>query len=232
MNNVVQFTRPGVVDTYSDYWPTATYGQLLQRLWDNLPDEGGSAEYGFVVKPDLEGSTCSVVVRRKGSDTVVLFNACDDIQDNNDLKAWFVLNDKRLRRLLTKPGKMTIVGKVGQQDGERTLLVHYIIFNDEVYLDEVSLRKLLEPGDFGSAIYAVASTDVVTLTMNKNTGGLSFPFMNNVSEGLTILGLPVNVIVPRENGGAPIFKASLVHMRFMSFTYTSPQRSVALEPAA
>jgi len=233
MNNVVTFSRrPAHADIAADYWPKVGYGIVVQRLWENIPEERGATDYSYVIKPTLETSTCSVTVRRKGEDTVVLFNACEDVQDNNDLKAWFVLNDKRLRRLLPRAGKLTIVGKIGHQEGEKIFLIHYIIVDNEIVMDEVSIRKLMEPGDFGSAIYAVPCTNIVELTINKNTGGVSFPFMNNAAEGLTIIGIPVNVIIPRENGGAPVLKASLVHMRFMSFTHVTPKRALTLEPAA
>jgi hypothetical protein len=220
--NVVPFHH--VARDYSDYWPKVGYGQVLQRIWDNIPQALGSVEYSYAFKADIEGSVCSVVVKRMDSEVKVLFNACDNVQDNNDLKAWFILNDKKLRRLLKEEGKLIIVGKVGHNSGERTFLVHYIIKDGEVYLDEVSLRKILEPGDFGSTIFIVPSTEIVNVNINRTTGGVNFPFLNNLQEGLTVLGLPVNVIIPRDNGGAPVFKTSLIHMRFMAFTHITPHR--------
>lgn len=174
IDNIVPFKRSTTQDPYPDYWPRATYDSALHALHRNQPvDRAPVDSYQFALKSDIVPSpVCSIIVQANNN---VLFQTPKRKTEAEAFMRWFNKNSLPLRRLSETGFQGTVVGKMGQVDGSDYFCVYYIITKREVFLDELSLDRLLRQREdlFNQTVIVMPVLRVATVTIDKAQGEVS-----------------------------------------------------------
>lgn len=221
---IIKPFRDPAAKVFPDFWPTASYNIVTERLICNLPERVGVQDYFFTRKANLPGTHVSIVVQPNG---VVMFYPCSDPTDAAVCKAWIDKNIVHFRVLSAAGFTGTVVGKMTRETTPR-LAVYYIVENRNViWLDKITIERLLRlfESPLNKTTLVLENSFEFTVLVNSVKRQVSSAALEEdvLDETMPedIICFPLTHSESRDSLTAtPRMRSTAEHMNFAAFTYS------------
>jgi hypothetical protein len=216
---IVPFTAKKAVEPFPNYWPNYHFQSVSHGIFRNQPP-GTSEVYTFAVKPDVGGHVFSLILQ---ANKTVMYKSNNPAGKDEGFNRWVAIQDSSLRKL-AETFNGTIVGKIREFEKREYFCAYYVIKEEEVYLDERSIVRLVTGGDdsiFNGRFIATPVVKIVSLDINRVDGRLNTSDFGGITS--PAVAFPVTKQEARtseeDHVAAPArLLASVHHMNFMAMT--------------
>jgi len=224
MSNVKPIQKSFGVDTL---WPKRPWRKVWPALMLNVPETRGKQVYHFCVKPDLnarehkDAVQMCITIQSVGH---VGFMPTQMVKADERIADYVGTHRARLRDIantLDDNTVLLVVGKLTKHQGRETFIVYYLIENGRVILDSVTIRSKLHPKgtDFEDFLLSLGHYTIVEAEVDAEAGVVKCEEFDKDYSQISVLGFPISNMESRGPNETPIMTTTVMHMRFMSFTF-------------
>lgn len=202
-------------------WPVQPWSKVASAVMLNMPVARGKQTLSFVLKEVVKDSVpMTLFIQSTGHSG---FMATQKQSETDRIADYAGTHKAQLRDIgltLDDAAVLTVVGRLKKHEGRETFVVYYLILNNIVFLDEVSIKRILlyKQDKFDDFLLAMLASAVLPVTVDNNEGYCVFEELDNLHKG-SFIGLPVSTVEERGVNDRPILRTTPHHMRFMAFSY-------------